>query len=162
MGSEFVVRLPIVPSVNEEREPLTDHQARKAVGRRILVADDSQDAAGSLGMLLKMMGNEVRTAHDGLEAVEAAAEFRPEVILLDIGMPKLNGYDAARRIREENWAKNVVLVALTGWGQEQDRQRSQEAGFNLHIVKPVEPAALEELLTRLPERSMSRERSLPR
>ena len=85
------------------------------------------------------MGNEIRTAHDGLEAVEAAEAFRPDVILLDIGLPKLNGYEACRRIREQPWGKDMVLVALTGWGQEEDRRRSEEAGFNHHMVKPVDP-----------------------
>jgi CheY-like chemotaxis protein len=96
-------------------------------------------------MLLKFMGNETQTAHDGLAALDAATAFHPDVILLDIGMPKLNGYAAARRIREEAWGKNVVLVALTGWGQEDDRRRSEQAGFDFHLVKPVEPAALEKL-----------------
>jgi DNA-binding response OmpR family regulator len=114
--------------------------------RRILIVDDNQDSAMSLAMMLKLMGNEVRTAHDGLEGAAAAAAFRPNVILLDIGMPKLNGYDACRRIREQPWAKNTVIVALTGWGQEEDKRRSQQAGFNNHLVKPVEPAALEKLL----------------
>jgi CheY-like chemotaxis protein len=93
---------------------------------------------------------EVRTAYDGLEAVEAAAAFNPDVVLLDIGLPKLNGYDACRRIREQPWGKRMVLVAVTGWGQEEDRRRSQEAGFNAHMVKPVDPVALERLLAALP------------
>ena len=97
-------------------------------------------------MLLRLMGNEVRTAHDGLEAVEVAETFRPDVVLLDIGLPELNGYEVARRIREQPWGRDVVLVALTGWGQEEDRRRSQEAGFDHHLVKPVDLAALEKLL----------------
>ncbi|HVC93687.1 MAG TPA: response regulator, partial [Pirellulales bacterium] len=113
---------------------------------KVLVVDDNKDAASSLAMMLKIMGNEVRTAHDGLEGVETAAAFRPDMILMDIGMPKLNGYDACRRIREQPWAKNVVLVALTGWGQEEDRRRSSEAGFNVHLVKPVDLDALRKLL----------------
>ena len=95
------------------------------------------------------MGNEVRTAHDGLEAVQAAEVFRPDVVLLDIGLPKLNGYEAARRIREQRWSRDIVLIAVTGWGQEEDKRRSKEAGFNFHMVKPVEPAALEKLLAGL-------------
>ena len=97
-------------------------------------------------MLLQMSGNETHTAYDGLEAVEAAAAFRPDVVLLDIGLPKLNGYEAARRIREQPWGKGIVLVALTGWGQDEDRQRSREAGFNGHLVKPVDHSALMKLL----------------
>ena len=93
-------------------------------------------------MLLKLTGNETHTAYDGLEAVEAAAAFKPDVVLLDIGLPKLNGYEACRRIREQPWGKSMVLVALTGWGQEEDRQKSREAGFDDHLVKPVDHAAL--------------------
>ena len=97
-------------------------------------------------MLLRITGNETYTAHDGLEAVEAAEKLRPDVILLDIGLPKLNGYDACRRIREQPWGKNMVLVALTGWGQDDDRRRSKDAGFDHHMVKPVEYTALMKLL----------------
>ena len=101
-------------------------------------------------MLLKITGNETHTAHDGLEAVEAAEQFRPDVVLLDIGLPKLNGYDAARRIREQPWGKDMVLVALTGWGQEEDRRKSKDAGFDRHMVKPVDLDALMTLLASLP------------
>jgi CheY-like chemotaxis protein len=97
-------------------------------------------------MMLKLMGHEVRTAHDGISGIEAAAAFRPDIILLDIGMPRLNGYDAAKQIREQPWGRDVTLVALTGWGQDEDRRRSEEVGFNFHVVKPVEPAALEKLV----------------
>ena len=100
-------------------------------------------------MMLRITGMEVRTAYDGLEAVEAAAAFNPDVVLLDIGLPKLNGYEAARRIREQPWGKDMVLVAVTGWGQEEDRRRSQEAGFNAHMVKPVDPVALQQMLAAL-------------
>jgi CheY-like chemotaxis protein len=117
-----------------------------AVLRRILVVDDNRDSADSLAMLLKLSGHEVRVAHDGLKAVEAAATFQPDVILLDIGLPGLNGYEAARRIREQQRDKDLILVALTGWGQEEDRRRSEEAGFHAHIVKPVDFAALTRLL----------------
>ncbi len=111
--------------------------------------DDNRDSAISLGMMLELMGNEVRTAHDGLEAVKAAEVFRPDVVLMDIGLPKLNGYEAARRIRGQTWGGDMVLIAVTGWGQEDDKRRSKEAGFNFHMVKPVEPAALEKLLAGL-------------
>jgi CheY-like chemotaxis protein len=150
MGSEFVVRLPVVASAGHRPQPGGgEPQPRQPARHRILVADDNVDAASSLALMLKFMGNEVRTAHDGLEAVEAAAALRPDMILLDIGMPRLNGYDTCRRIREQPWGKNVVLVALTGWGQDEDRRRSQEAGFDEHLVKPAEPAALEKLLAGL-------------
>jgi len=111
--------------------------------------DDNKDAADSLSQLLGIMGMEVRMAYDGLEAVETAAAFNPDVVLLDIGLPKLNGYEVTRRIREQPWGKDMVLVAVTGWGQEEDRRRSREAGFNAHMVKPVDPAALERLLAGL-------------
>jgi CheY-like chemotaxis protein len=97
-------------------------------------------------MLLKLTGNEVETAHDGLAAVEAAERFRPDVMLLDIGLPKLNGYDACRRIREQPWGQDILLIAATGWGQEDDRRQSTEAGFDHHLVKPVEFATLTKLL----------------
>ena len=97
-------------------------------------------------MMLELMGNETHTAHDGLAAVEAAGTFRPDVILLDIGMPKMNGYDACRAIRQQPWSEGMVIVALTGWGQEADRRRSADAGFDHHMVKPVEVDALTKLL----------------
>lgn len=100
-------------------------------------------------MLLKLSGNETQTAHDGLEAFAAADNFRPDIVLLDIGLPKLNGYEVARRIREQPWGKSLVLVALTGWGQEEDLQKSRAAGFNDHLVKPVEFASLINLLSTL-------------
>ena len=147
-GSEFIIRLPTVaprpdqPPDEKDREPQQQH----AAGCRILVVEDNADAAETLTMILEIMGHQVRIARDGLEGVEAAAEYRPELILLDLGMPKLNGYEACRRIREQPWGRDMVLVALTGWGQDEDKLRSREAGFDHHLVKPVEPAALEELL----------------
>jgi PAS domain S-box-containing protein len=151
-GSEFVIRLPIHSPAEEEPKKPGVSQVRSSSQRRVLVADDNRDAALSLAMVLKLKGNETATAHDGVDAVAVAAAFDPDVILLDIGMPKLNGFDAARRIRQETWGKNVVLVAVTGWGQEDDRKRSAAAGFDLHLTKPVDPVALEELLASLDER----------
>ena len=146
-GSEFIVRLPFIKEDRREAEAITlGEEAPTAAKRRILVVDDNRDSAMSLGMMLTIMGNEARTAHDGLAAVEAAADFRPDIILLDIGLPKLNGYDACRRIREQPWSKGMVIVALTGWGQDEDRRRSAAAGFDHHMVKPVEVDALERLL----------------
>ena len=101
-------------------------------------------------MLLKLSGNETHTAHDGLEAVEAAAQVRPDLILLDIGLPKMNGYEAARRIREQPWGKSMALVALTGWGQDEDRQKSRDSGFDGHLVKPVKADLLTSLLAEFP------------
>jgi two-component system CheB/CheR fusion protein len=150
-GSEFTVRLPIGADTAEPL-PLAspDRPPAPVTSRRILVVDDNHDSAKSLAMLLKATGNETHTVYDGQAAVEAAATFRPEVVLLDIGLPKLNGYDAARRIREQPWGKGMLLVALTGWGQEEDRQKSKDAGFDCHLVKPVEYPALEKLLATLP------------
>lgn len=116
---------------------------------RILVVDDNHDSALSLAMMLSIMGHETRTAHDGESAVATAESFLPEVVLLDIGLPKLNGYEVAQRIRESAWGQSMFLIAVTGWGQDEDRQRSSEVGLNVHMVKPVEPAALERLLSEL-------------
>lgn len=116
---------------------------------RILVVDDNLDSALSLAMMLSIMGHETRTAHDGESAVATAESFLPEVVLLDIGLPKLNGYEVAQRIREQEWGTSMFLIAVTGWGQEEDRQRSSEVGLNVHMVKPVEPSALEKLLASL-------------
>lgn len=145
-GSEFVVRLPLIPPPLEPPPASDGLRVAALSGSRILVVDDNKDSADSLGMLLRLKANEIRTAYDGMEAVKVAETFRPELVLLDIGLPKLNGYDVARRIRQQPWGRDVILVALTGWGQDEDRRRSQEAGFNFHIVKPVELAALEGLL----------------
>lgn len=115
-------------------------------GRRVLVADDNADSAGSMAMILKILGHDARTAHDGLEVVAVATDFRPDVILLDIGMPELDGYEVCRRIRGEPWGSAISIIALTGWGSDDDRRRSLEAGFDHHLVKPVDPAEVEKLL----------------
>jgi two-component system CheB/CheR fusion protein len=147
-GSEFIVRLPMVEQEQADPEsqvPGAD-SAEATQRRRILVVDDNRDSAISLGMMLKIMGNEIRTAHDGLAAIDAAAKFLPDIILLDIGLPKLNGYEACRLIREQPWSQGMMIVALTGWGQDEDRRRSAEAGFNHHLVKPVDIGVLQTLL----------------
>ncbi len=116
---------------------------------RILVVDDNKDSADSLGLLMKLLGNEVRVVNDGLEAVDVANEFEPRVVLLDIGLPTLNGYEAAKKIRQQPWGNQAVLIAVTGWGESVDRQRSKKAGFDHHLVKPVDPDVLTHLLTSL-------------
>ena len=121
-------------------------------GFRILVVDDNHDSALSLAMMLSIMGHDTRTAHDGESAVATAESFLPEVVLLDIGLPKLNGYEVAQRIRQHPWGTSMFLIAVTGWGQEEDRQRSAEVGLNVHMVKPVEPAVLEKLLAELAQK----------
>lgn len=155
-GSEFVVRLPILgKSEDLPEEPMRNEPAKVRAGRRVLVVDDNVDSAESLLLLLEIFGHEVKMVHDGLAAVETAASFRPEVVLLDIGLPKLNGYEVAQRIRQESWGNDVELIALTGWGQEEDRRRSREAGFNHHLVKPVDPDELAEHLSELEPRPRS-------
>jgi CheY-like chemotaxis protein len=116
---------------------------------RILIVDDNRDGADSLAMMLQIMGNETATAYDGQEGVTVAERLRPDVVLLDIGLPKLNGFEAARHIREQTWGEKTVLIAVTGWGQEEDRRRSREAGFDHHMVKPVDPNALMKLFAEL-------------
>jgi CheY-like chemotaxis protein len=149
-GSRFVVRLPVALTADAVKPGDHDGDGKvKPAARRILVVDDNADGADSLATMLRIMGNETRTARDGLEAVAAAGAFRPDVILMDIGMPRLNGYDACRRIREQPWGQAVVIVAQTGWGQEDDRRKSQDAGFNFHMVKPIDPAALVKMLADL-------------
>jgi PAS domain S-box-containing protein len=148
-GAEFVVRLPVVV---EASVPTLADVEKSAVTRsslRIQIVDDNRDAADSLAMMLTIMGNETRTAYDGQEGVELAGEFRPDVLLFDIGLPKLNGYEACRLIRQQPWGGKVVMIAVTGWGQEEDRQRSYDAGFDHHMVKPVDPSSLMTLLSEL-------------
>ena len=152
-GSEFVVRLPLVPE-HAERPAAVERPRLTMRPRRVLIADDNRDAARLLAVLLRAMGQEVRVAHDGVEALEQAAATRPDLVLMDLGMPRLSGYDAARRLRAEPWGHDLLLVALTGWGQESDRQRSREAGFDHHLVKPVSAETLQQLLaTGLPRRA---------
>ena len=144
-GCTFVVRLPVLERKSTAGRPQTD-ATQPAPKGRILIVDDNRDGAASLAMLLTVMGNDTRTAHDGLEGVELAEAFRPDLIVLDIGLPKLNGFDTCRRIRERPWAKDTLIVAATGWGQDDDRRRSKEAGFDHHLVKPVDAAELNRLL----------------
>jgi PAS domain S-box-containing protein len=150
-GSTFTVRIPALQAHPERAAEDAPHggSAANGAGRRILVVDDNQDSATSMAMMLKLTGNQVRTAHDGVEAVEAAESFRPQVILMDVGMPRLNGYEATRRIRDQHWGRSVTIVALTGWGQEGDKGRSREAGCDGHLVKPVSLPDLERLLAEL-------------
>lgn len=146
-GTEVIVRLPLVTGTADagpaETGPAT---AVDAAGRRILIADDDADNADALAMLLRLMGHSVVLARDGLEAVEIAERERPELILLDIGMPRLDGYGACRQIREQPWGRDMEIIALTGWGQEEDRRRTAEAGFDHHLVKPVDMSKLLSLL----------------
>ncbi|HVE50155.1 MAG TPA: response regulator [Casimicrobiaceae bacterium] len=146
-GSTFTVRLPTgAIDATSSRTTLPQAVTTPLPPRRILVADDNKDAAVALAMYLELQGHAVRTAHDGIEALEIAQAFRPDIALLDIGMPKLNGYDVARRMRGEPWGGNSTLIAVTGWGQEEDRQRAASAGFSHHLTKPVSEQTLLSLL----------------
>ncbi|HTU68439.1 MAG TPA: response regulator [Steroidobacteraceae bacterium] len=147
-GSEFIVSLPLL--VPDAPAAITDSTTKPEgtmqVRRNILIADDNQDALESLALMLRMEGHEVVCASDGEEALALAGQRRPEIVVLDVGMPKLDGCEVARRIRAESWGRGAILVALTGWGQDVDRRRSREAGFDMHLVKPVDPATLCDML----------------
>ncbi|HVF23065.1 MAG TPA: PAS domain S-box protein [Pyrinomonadaceae bacterium] len=156
MGSEFTVRLPILSKPTSAMASGTDASTGAPEHRRILVVDDNRDSAESLAMLLQMTGNKTDVAYDGVEALEAIEAHRPEVVLLDIGLPRLDGHEVCRRVREQNWGKDIVMIALTGWGQADDRRKSQEAGFNDHLVKPVDYDHLLELLSKLTSGSETR------
>jgi two-component system CheB/CheR fusion protein len=149
-GSEFVVRLPVAVQTSAAASKPAVSRSVPTTPLRILIVDDNHDSAEMLATLLQFAGHETFAAHDGLAAVDAAATLDPDVILLDIGLPGLNGYDAARRIRAQQGQKRrPLLVALTGWGQDEDRRRSEEAGFDVHLVKPVDDAVLDSLLAEL-------------
>jgi CheY-like chemotaxis protein/two-component sensor histidine kinase len=152
LGSEFIVRLPRIDARSVPSRRYLSEIPAKHPARRILVVDDNRDSADSLCKLLRLDGHEVVAAYDGLEAVESAASFLPHIILLDIGLPKLNGFEVARRIRQRHAEACPVLVALTGWGQDSDRKASREAGFDAHLVKPVDEATLGRLLAEFCER----------
>jgi PAS domain S-box-containing protein len=145
-GSEFIVRLPIVVELLAEQSEANGQCAATSGKRRIMVVDDNENAAQIMGMLLKALGNDVQTVFSGAEAIEVAERFRPDVMLLDIGMPEMNGYETARRLRDQPWGKDIILAALTGWGQEEDKRRTRDAGFNHHFVKPLDLSMLQRFL----------------
>lgn len=150
LGSQFVLRLPALPVTEagaDEPSRRDDNLRVKAQNPcRVLVVDDNVDAAKSLAMLLKFQGHQIQVAYDGPMALKTADEFRPEVVLLDIGLPRLDGYQVARQMREQPWGSSIMIIALTGYGQDEDRQRTASAGFNAHLVKPVDLGALQLLL----------------
>jgi CheY-like chemotaxis protein len=149
-GTRAVVRLPVVLSPEPQLAASAIRERGPLPRRRILVVDDNQDAADSLASVLSLMGNEVQVGNDGVEAVQLAEAFRPDVVMLDIGMPRMNGYEACAAIRQQPANADAVIIAVTGWGQEEDRRQSELAGFNLHLTKPVDPGAVETLLASLP------------
>jgi CheY-like chemotaxis protein len=153
-GSEFVVRLPAMPllltALPEPSAPANDRAPppkKASSGCRVLVVDDNIDAAQSMAKLLEMTGQETRLAYDGPSALQAALDYRPDLVLLDIGLPGLDGYEVAERIRQQDTLKHTVLVALTGYGQDSDRQRSQDTGFDHHLTKPADFDEIENILT---------------
>jgi PAS domain S-box-containing protein len=150
-GSAFEIRLPALQSMTDAATPAASDTRPTGSTHRILVVDDNTDSADSLAMLLELTGHEVYTAHDGHSAIDSAEQHRPDVILLDIGLPVLSGHEVCRRIRQQPWGQAMVLIALTGWGQDEDRRRSQEAGFDGHLVKPVDHTHLLTLLASLTE-----------
>jgi len=155
-GSEFIVRLPILTAQAVKRPDEPELGTVSSPQRRVLIVDDNRDSADSLAMLLEITGNKTYMAHDGLEAVEAIEKHRPQVVLLDIGLPTLDGHEVCRRVREQPWGKDIVMIALTGWGQADDLRKSEEAGFNGHLVKPVDYDKLLELLESLSKPAIGR------
>ena len=148
MGSEFIVRIPLLAgpagrSSAHGQSLLGQASAKK----RVLVVDDNRDAVFSMGALLRKLGHTVATAYDGQEALSVGAAFDPDLVLMDIGMPKLNGYEACARMRQADWGKKAKIVALSGWGQEEDRRLSKEAGFNMHVVKPIDRVTILQLVS---------------
>lgn len=152
-GAEFIVRMPVAPAPGAAPSPANDEEQIEEAPAccRVLIADDNRDAAESMSMLLQMMGHEVRTAYDGIHALKVAEEFRPHLVLLDIGMPLMNGYETARRIREQPWGQKMRLVAITGWGQEADKRQAVQAGFDRHFTKPVHPSEVIKLIAEFRE-----------
>jgi CheY-like chemotaxis protein len=154
-GSTFTVKFPVHNSNNQLRTSAAGPRSVQSASYRVLVVDDNRDSANTLSMLLRMLGQEVKTAYDGLEAVQCADTFRPDLILMDVGMPRLNGYEATREIRRFTWGKNIRIVVLSGWGQEADRQLSQEAGCDDHLVKPVSLQDLQSVLNSLSTKAVN-------
>jgi CheY-like chemotaxis protein/anti-sigma regulatory factor (Ser/Thr protein kinase) len=150
-GSEFVVRLPIADcglGIADSQRANPQPAIPNPQTRRVLVVDDNVDAAESLALMLRAVGHEVRTAHDGPAALREAGALRPEVVLLDIGLPGMDGYEVARRLRQQEGLGQALVVALTGYGQEEDRRRAAAAGFDVHLVKPADPEAVQQLVAR--------------
>ncbi len=145
-GSQFEVRLPLSNKPCTAKRIEEVNQAVEFIKHRILVVDDNRDAAESLALICRLFHHEVLTAHSGQQALECAEAFQPTLVLLDLGMPSMDGYETCRQMREQTWADSVTIVALTGWGQAEDRARSQAAGFDQHVIKPIEMATLQKLL----------------
>ena len=145
-GSEFTICMPVLAAVESFAENATEAVVPAEVKRRVLIVDDNADAADTLASLVRALGGDARTAADGPSGIQCAAEFAPDVILLDIGMPEMDGYEACRRIRQTQLGTRPLIVALSGWGQDGDKRRAAEAGFDAHLTKPADPIVLERLL----------------
>jgi CheY-like chemotaxis protein len=146
-GSEFIVRLPVRTAEGAPREKVSlGHPSTFRIPQRVLVVDDNHDAADSLGMLLRFEGADVQVVYDGASALRALETYQPKIVLVDLGMPGMDGFEVALKVRENPEFKDLMIVALTGWGQEQDRARSREAGFDHHLIKPADLNALRALL----------------
>jgi CheY-like chemotaxis protein len=145
-GSEFVIRLPLSKATPEPSHSAPSEVPHTA-GLRVVIVDDNTDAADSLAMVLELEGHEVRTAGDGIAGLQLIGEFAPRAVILDIGLPRLNGYEVARRIRQDHRDAGILLIAVTGWGQQQDKQTAEEAGFDHHFTKPVDPRELQRVLS---------------
>jgi CheY-like chemotaxis protein len=156
LGSEFLVRLPVMDAAEVTATPREEIQIPAPSGRRVLVVDDNYDSADSMATLLKLTGNECKMAHGGHTAVELAETFGPDIILLDIGLPQMDGYEVCKAIRAQSWGSDISIIAMTGWGQDEDRERSKEAGFDFHLVKPVDFRELSKLVADIPPRSAQR------
>jgi CheY-like chemotaxis protein len=144
------VQLPVAGAPHAPpADALNEDKPARTPGRRILVVDDNQDAARSMARVLSLQGDDVLAVHDGVDAINTVETFRPHVILMDVGMPQMNGYEAARQIRGHDWGSTAVIIAVTGWGQEGDRIESREAGCDGHLVKPVDLQELERLMSEL-------------
>jgi CheY-like chemotaxis protein len=151
-GSEFVVRLPVVLNQQEPKASAPDAAAQpvaSSAGVRVLIVDDNVDSADCLAMVVQLEGYSSQVAYDGPAALALALQFKPHIVLLDIGLPGMDGYEIARELQKRPETKDVILIAMTGWGQEEDRRRSEQAGFTKHLVKPVDPAALRTALAEL-------------
>jgi DNA-binding response OmpR family regulator len=167
-GSEFIVRLPVSPPTLPASRDVARAEPAPTVSRKVLVVDDNVDSAESLATLLRLSGHDALLAHDGVGAIEAAERHRPDVVLLDIGLPRMNGHEVCRRLRERPWSNGLVVIAVTGWGQGDESQKWQEAGFDAHLVKPAQYDELAALLSKLSrkreqhaERSAARSARLP-
>jgi CheY-like chemotaxis protein len=145
-GSTFEVQLPLAPEPAAADAPERPSSGEVPCQKRVLVTDDNRDGADTLAMVIRLLGCEVRTAYDGPSAIAAVESFAPDVVFMDLGMPGMDGFEAARRIRALPHGDDTVLIALTGWGQDRDREQTRRAGFDAHVVKPVDPAAVRDLL----------------